>query len=142
MRPHPRRARTNAAAPEAWATDDKSGFVGNQRDLCWQFEWQGTKLINKRILCYPDQLDIPNRQLGTIILPPDPVSIPNARPEPYPIDELWEQMMETATGLGAMPMYLEVSTMAGAQPDVGTPQPTKALCLELSTIQADQAATS
>ena len=57
--------------------------------MCWQFEWQGTKLINKRILCYPDQLDIPNRQLGTIILPPDPVSIPNARPEPYAIDEYW-----------------------------------------------------
>jgi hypothetical protein len=87
-------------------------------------------------------LDVPNRQLGSIILPPDPVSIPYAMPEPYPIDELWEQMMETSTGLGAMPMYLEVSTMAAAQPTPQTPQPTKALCLELSTIQMGNAATS
>ena len=142
MRPHPRRARTNSTSPEAWGTDQKSGFVGNQRNLCWQMEWAGTQLINTRILCYADQLDIPQRQLGTIILPPDPVSIPYAMPEPYPIDELWEQMMEASTGLGAMPMYLEVSTMAAAQPDAGTPQPTKALCLELSTIQMGNAATS
>ena len=135
MRPHPRRARTNASAPEAWASDDKSGFVGNQRDLCWQYEWAGTKLINKRVLCFPDQLDIPNRQLGSIILPPDPVSIPNARPEPYPIDELWERMMESGKNQGGMPRYLEASTMAAAQPDVGTAQPTKSRSLELSTIQ-------
>ena len=31
--------------------------------------------------------DTPNRQLGTIILPPDPVSIINARPEPYYVEE-------------------------------------------------------
>lgn len=108
----------------------------------WQLDWAGTQLINKRILVSRDEYDEPQRQLGTIILPPDPVSIPNARPEPYPIDELWEQMMEASTGLGAMPMYLEVSTMAAAQPDAGTPQPTKALCLELSTIQMGNAATS
>jgi hypothetical protein len=145
MRPHPRRARTNATAPEAWATDDKSGFVGNQRDLCWQYDWAGTQLINKRILCFRDQLDEPQRQLGTIILPPDPVSIPNARPEPYPIDEVWEIMCESATNSGgnnALPLYLEASTMAAAQPDVNTAQPTKSLSLELSTIQMGNAATS
>jgi hypothetical protein len=87
MRPHPRRARTNASHPDAWGTCDRSGFIGNQKNLQWQYEWAGTQLINKRILCVPDQIDIPNRQLGTIILPPDPVSILNARPEPYSIDE-------------------------------------------------------
>ena len=145
MRPHPRRARTNATAPEAWATDDKSGFVGNQKDLCWQYDWSGTQLINKRILCFRDQLDEPQRQLGTIILPPDPVSIPNARPEIYPIDELWEVMCESATNSGgnnALPLYLEVSTMAAAQPVANTAQPTKSLSLELSTIQMGNAATS
>lgn len=87
MRPHPRRARTNPTAPEAWGTCDRSGFVANQRNLQWQFQWAGTELINLRVLVAPDQLDIPQRQLGTIILPPDPVSIQNARPEPYNIDE-------------------------------------------------------
>jgi hypothetical protein len=62
-------------------------MIRNQKDLVWQMEWQGTRLINKRILVGQDEYDRPNRQLGTIILPPDPVSILNARPEPYYIDE-------------------------------------------------------
>lgn len=88
MRPHPRRARTDQTSPRAWATDDKSGFIGNHEDLCYQFEWRGTQLINTRILCYRDQLDVPQRQLGTFVLPPDPVPVMNARPEQYLIDEV------------------------------------------------------
>lgn len=53
----------------------------------WQFEWAGQQLINKRILVYEDMLDDPQRQLGTLILPQDPVPILNARPEQYDIDE-------------------------------------------------------
>lgn len=87
MRPHPRRARTDPSAPAAWGTDDRSGFVGNHRDLKWQMEWAGTKLVNKRILVFEDEYDTPNRQLGTLILPPDPLPIQNARPENYAIDE-------------------------------------------------------
>ena len=142
MRPHPRRARTNATAPEAWGTCDRSGFVATQRDLVWQFDWQGTQLVNKRVLVAPDMWDEPQRQLGTIILPPDPVSIPNARPEPYPIDELCEIMEEASMNQGGMPLYLEISTMAAAQPVASTAQPTKSLSLELSTIQMGNAATS
>lgn len=87
MRPHPRRARTDPTSPRAWGTDDRSGFIGNHRDLCYQYEWRGTELINTRILVYQDQLDKPQRQLGTFILPPDPVPVMNARPEQYAIDE-------------------------------------------------------
>ena len=87
MRPHPRRARTNPIDPQAWGTCDRSGFIANQRNLQWQYEWAGTQLINKRVLVAPDMYDTPNRQLGTIILSPDPVSIMNARPEAYAIDE-------------------------------------------------------
>jgi hypothetical protein len=87
MRPHPRRARTNPQQPEAWGTCDQSGFVCNQKDLKWQMEWAGTQLINLRFLVAPDMYDQPNRQLGTIILPPDPVAITNARPEQYYVDE-------------------------------------------------------
>ena len=53
----------------------------------WQWEWAGTGLVNKRILVHPDELDIPQRQLGTIFIPPDPLPILNARPEQYAIDE-------------------------------------------------------
>lgn len=137
MRPHPRRARTNASRPEAWATDQRSGFVLNQRNLQWQYEWQGTKLVNQRILVAPDMLDKPNRQLGSIILPPDPVSIQYAMPEPYPVDELWCVMLELGNGpSAAMPVYLEVTTMGGMA------QPTKAWSLELGTIQMDDVDTS
>lgn len=136
MRPHPRRARTNASHPDAWGTSDRSGMVGNQKNLLWQYEWAGTKLINQRVLVYPDEYDKPQRQLGTIILPPDPVSIVNARPENYPIDELWCQMWELGNEHGSLPFYLEISTMGGMT------QPTKALSLELSTIQMDDVDTS
>ena len=87
MRPHPRRARTDARSPRSWGTCDRSGFIDNQENLCWQMEWGGTQLYNKKILVTPDMLDKPQRQLGTIILPPDPVSILNARPEPYYVEE-------------------------------------------------------
>lgn len=136
MRPHPRRARTDPTHPQAWGTCDRSGFIDNQKNLQWQFEWQGTKLVNQRVLVTPDMYDKPNRQLGTIILPPDPVSIVNARPEQYPIDELWPMMQEYGDNVGAMPFYLEVTTMGGMS------QPTKAISLELSTIQMDDVDTS
>ena len=83
MRPHPRRAATDPSRPQGWGTSDRSGFINNHRNLCWQFDWAGSQLINKRILVNPDELDTPQRQLGTIFLPPDPVPIMNARPENY-----------------------------------------------------------
>lgn len=86
MRIHPRRAQVDPSNPQAWATDDRTGFVGNHKDLKWQFDWRGNGLQNLRILTYdPDQ---PQRQLGTIVLPPDPMPIMNARPENYAIDEV------------------------------------------------------
>jgi hypothetical protein len=87
MRPHPRRARTDPSSPRALGTSDHSGFIGNHEDLCWQHEWAGAEIINKRILVFPDELDTPQRQLGILILPPDPPTIMNARPENYAIDE-------------------------------------------------------
>jgi hypothetical protein len=87
MRPHPRRAETDPTAPRAWGTSDRTGFVTNQHKLCWQYEWRGTRLENTRILVEAEYLDQPQRQLGTIILPPDPVGIINARPEQYYTEE-------------------------------------------------------
>ena len=87
MRPHPRRAATDPSRPEAWGTDDRSGFIGNHKNLRWQFEWAGHGLVNKRVLVYEDMLDEPQRQLGAMVLPPDPTPIMNARVEQYDIDE-------------------------------------------------------
>jgi hypothetical protein len=88
MRPHPRRAETDPGSPKSWATCDRCGFITNHYKLSWQFDWAGTKLVNKRILvCEGGCLDEPQRQLGTILLPPDPMPIMNARPERYALDE-------------------------------------------------------
>jgi hypothetical protein len=86
-RPHPKRARTNSRYPQAWATSDSSGFVGNHIDMAWQYDYNGTQLFNKRILRFRDELDTPQQQFRALVLPPDPVPIMNARPEPYSIDE-------------------------------------------------------
>ena len=54
----------------------------------WNYDWRGPKIINTRILVHADELDVPQRQLGSpALLGPDPVPIANARPENYAIDE-------------------------------------------------------
>lgn len=111
MRRHPRRARVNAQSPRAWGTSDRSGFIGNHERLRWQWEYAGTGLINTQILVYPDEYDEPNRQLGTIILPPDPEPIRNARPEQYYIDEQPVSTRVTADG--------SVRAIAGVVPGTG-----------------------
>ena len=88
MRPHPRRTVTNPRNPRAWGTCDRSGFITNHEKLCWQFDWRGTHIENLHILVCADMLDEPQRQLGVLILPPDPEPIMNARPEPYAMEEM------------------------------------------------------
>lgn len=87
MRPHPRRAEVDPQKPRAWGTSDRNGHIGNLHKFQWQFEWRGTHLINTRAYIHEDELDIPQRQLGTLIIPPDPIPLINARPENYAIDE-------------------------------------------------------
>lgn len=126
MRPHPRRARTDARSPRAWATSDRNGAIGNHENLCWQFDYNGSGLYNKKILVYADELDIPQRQLGSIILPPDPPSIQNARVEQYAIDEVWPMLMEVKTSYDEIPIYFEKSTSSDSKAKM-------ALALETST---------
>lgn len=88
MRPHPRGAETDPTAPVAWATCERCGLLYNITKLRWQTEWRGAGLMNTRhLVCEVTCLDEPQRQLGTVFLPPDPVGIINARPEQYSIDE-------------------------------------------------------
>ena len=97
MRRHPKRAAVDPTSPRAWATDDRSGFVGNHENLRPQFQWAGTRLVNTGILVYQDQLDVPQEQLRAVILPVDPPSIVSARPEPYYIDEYTQRREEDGT---------------------------------------------
>src|SRR6516225_7197108 len=88
MRPHGR-ARVDPDNPEGFGQCDRCGFWFNLRDLQWQHEWAGVQLYNKRILvCTANNcLDVPQEQLRTIILPPDPPPLLNARVPDYAYEE-------------------------------------------------------
>ena len=98
MRKHPRRAQVDRQHPQGWATSDRNGHVGNLAKMKWQFDYRGSQIINTRVLVHEDELDIPQRQLGTLVIPPDPLPLINARPENYSIDE---QPVSTRYTIGA-----------------------------------------
>src|SRR5882762_4893552 len=82
MRPHGR-ASISMRQPRALAVCDRCGFLYNHTSLQWQHEWRGPRLQNLHILVCQPCLDTPQEQLRTIVLPPDPTTIANARPEAY-----------------------------------------------------------
>src|SRR5215813_3101997 len=77
------RAATSRLHPRSHAICDRCGFRYNHDDLQWQYQWAGPRLQNLRLLVCKTCLDIPQEQLRTIVLPPDPVPIANPRPENY-----------------------------------------------------------
>ena len=81
MRPHPRHADTDPRAPRAWATCDRCGQIWNHYKLEWQYEWGGARPYNERILVCEYCRDEMQEQFKSVILPPDPPSIMNPRPE-------------------------------------------------------------
>lgn len=104
-RPHPKHAQTDPTSPMGWGTCDRSGFLDNVENLREQVQWSGLRLQSLNLLVSPQYLDIPQRQLGTIILSPDPVPLANARPENYPIDEIWPRLLQRG-----QPRYLQRSS--------------------------------
>jgi len=83
MRPHGK-ARISARYPEALGLCDRCQFMYNLGDLQWQWDWQqGPRLKNLyKLVCMPC-LDKPQESGRTIVLPPDPIPVANARPENY-----------------------------------------------------------
>lgn len=83
MRQHGR-ASIDPSNPRALGICDRCGAMYNHHQLKWLYDWRGTKLQNLRFLvcdsCY-DQYQQNGQR--TIILPPDPIPIMNARPEQY-----------------------------------------------------------
>ena len=82
MRQHGR-ASVSVQRPAAFAVCDRCGFLYNHQALQWQHQWVGVSLKNLYRLVCQSCLDRPQEQLRTIVLPPDPVPIMNARPENY-----------------------------------------------------------
>lgn len=81
------RAQVSTSNPRAFAVCDRCGLWWNHDQLNWQYEWAGTQLYNKGLLFCRECLDIPQEQLRTIVLPPDPLPIINARVENFSADE-------------------------------------------------------
>ncbi len=98
MRRHPRYAEVDATAPSGWGTCEACGFVWNLRNLKWRTDWRGLRIENLRHLVCEICLDVPQRQLGSIILTPDPLPLLNARPEQYDIDEEPVSVLTTEGG--------------------------------------------
>src|SRR5581483_4737148 len=73
-------ARIDPRHPQALGICDRCGRMDNLRNLSWQY---GPRLKNLRILCCASCLDRPQESGRTIVLPPDPVPVMNARPENY-----------------------------------------------------------
>ena len=79
--PTNRFAPTSPRQPEPVGICMRCAFLYPLSRLVEQWEWAGPGLVNKRILvCERTCLDVPNEQLRTIVIGPDPV--PPRRPSP------------------------------------------------------------
>lgn len=101
-RPHPRKAQTDPSSPSGWSTCMRCGFIVNLRKLINQHDWRGLNVQPLYIFVCDECLDREQRQLGSIILPPDPPGLLNARPEAYPADERWSRLTQDGA-----PRYLQ-----------------------------------
>lgn len=74
--------------PRAEGVCARCGFRWNLDKLQWQYAYQGSTMPqNTRMLVCPNHIDELNPQDTPVILPPDPLPVFNARPEPYVLDE-------------------------------------------------------
>lgn len=80
-------AKTNSRDPRAFGVCGRCGRWFNHFRLRFQFDWAGTKLINKQVLVCKPCYDIPQQQLRVIVLPADPMPIRNPRPENFDEEE-------------------------------------------------------
>ena len=73
--------------PRAFGVCDRCGLWYNLEELQWQFDWRGPKLQNLRIRVCRPCTDKPFEFYRPVILPPEPVSVPNPRPENFAADD-------------------------------------------------------
>jgi len=88
----------NPSAPAALGICDRCGDLHNLRNLRFQFDWAGPTMINKQVRVCPRCYDRPQEQLRTVILPPDPMPVRDARLELFDIDERNEYTLRAIIG--------------------------------------------
>jgi len=86
MRPHGR-AHIDPRSPRALAICDRCQEMVNHGALRWQMRWRGPAMQSIRLLVCPACYDTPNEQERTFVLPIDPDTIRDARPENYARDD-------------------------------------------------------
>lgn len=77
------RARISSRNPEAAGICDACGFAFSLRDLRFQMQWSGNRLVNLKQLVCRRCNDIPSQQLRAIVLPADPMPVMNPRVPNY-----------------------------------------------------------
>jgi len=75
------RARTRVRKTDirAGGVCDRCFFRYNLTDLHWQHDYRGNQLQDLRLRVCSECLDVPQAQLRSPVLPPDPVPVPNPR---------------------------------------------------------------
>lgn len=96
------RARISLRNPRGIGESDRSGFWYSHHTMVRQMQWAGTKLVDTGLLVGPDEVDVPNPQFRSIILPGDPYPLVNPRPSPNvtPIPIVGQPLPTTPGNLG------------------------------------------
>lgn len=102
-RPQSRYVRVDPQNPEGAGECQRCGRWYQLRALNWQFQWSGTHLYNIGALVCDECLDIPQEQLRTIILPPDPPPLINARVPNFDYEEQTVRILQFADPLTPPP---------------------------------------
>ena len=88
-RPQKRYVVVDPSNPAAAAQCDRCGRWFNLNSLKFQTEWAGQRLYNTGALVCTQGgcLDVPQEQLRTILIPPDPLPVLNARVPDFAYEE-------------------------------------------------------
>lgn len=78
--------RVDSRSPSAQGICQRCGFRYNLTELQYQYQWNGSALINLQILVCPTCLDEPNEQLRVYAPPADPVPVPHPSPDNADMD--------------------------------------------------------
>lgn len=114
MRPHGKFAVVDPTDPSALAICDRCGKMRNLVDLRSQIEWAGQHLFDIQTLACKDTcFDTPNEQLRTIILPPDPPPVLDARPPNFIYEETGPVQSTLSSNVAQGALTLSVVSVEG-----------------------------
>ena len=117
-RPQSKYVRVDPQNPEGAGECQRCSRWYQLRELVWQDAWGGVKLYNTQLLVCQECYDIPNENLRTIILEPDPPPLLNARVPNFAYSEQTARIIQFAGPFeppqGAGPQMLRC-TQSGEQ---------------------------